>query len=182
VRIASDPAHIIVGDASTATFAFTWAGSGRTNTPWSAAMTACREGTCKQDKACIERRCYADAAAAWHPIRGGDGASLTTPFLMRLAMGANVKLVVLLRDPVERLHAAFWGGDHYLAKYGKDEPGFAAFVNDTLNAFEDCHVAGGHTPEECVLAFEAWSQTQEDGAARRMMRPDASFVRANDAN
>ncbi len=162
VRIAADPAHVIVGDASTATFAFTWAGSGRTNTPWSRAVMACRETTCNNNNTCIAARCYDDAAAAWHPIRG-DGSSLTTPFLMRLAYGPNIKLVIMLRDPVERLHASFWGGDHYLNKYGKDEAGFAAFVDDTLAAFAAC-VEGGHTREECVMAFEAWSQTQEDGA------------------
>jgi hypothetical protein len=69
---------------------------------------------------CITARCYEAATAAWHPIRG-DGSSLDTPHLMRLAMGANVRLIVLLRDPVERLHAAFWAHDHYRSKYGGSE-------------------------------------------------------------
>ena len=42
MRIETDPAHLVVGDASTATFAFTWAGSGRTNQPWSRAQMECR--------------------------------------------------------------------------------------------------------------------------------------------
>ena len=42
MRIETDPAHLVVGDASTATFAFTWAGSGRTNQPWSRTQMECR--------------------------------------------------------------------------------------------------------------------------------------------
>ncbi len=93
--------------------------------------------TCKQDTECIRRDCYNASSAAWHPI-DGDGGKLNTPYLLRLAMGPNVKLVVILRDPVERLHAAFWGLDHYLMKYGKTEAGFAAFASDSLQAFATC--------------------------------------------
>lgn len=126
-----------MGDASTATFAFTWAGSGRTNWPWFKALMPCREQTCANNDTCIAATCYAVAERAWHPL-AGDGASLTTPYLMRAAMGRNIKMVVVLRDPVERLHASFWGGDHYLNKYGRTKEGFAAFANDTLLAFEGC--------------------------------------------
>ena len=93
--------------------------------------------TCKNDMTCIASRCYEDALSAWHPITG-DGTALNTPYLLRLALGANVKLVVLLRDPVERLHASFWGGDHYLNKYGKTEAGFAAFARESMAAFANC--------------------------------------------
>lgn len=41
---------------------------------------------------------------------------MTLPFLMRRAMGRNIRLIVMLRDPVDRLHAAFWAGDHYQKK------------------------------------------------------------------
>lgn len=41
---------------------------------------------------------------------------MTLPYLMRRAMGRNIRLIVMLRDPVDRLHAAFWAGDHYQKK------------------------------------------------------------------
>ncbi len=93
--------------------------------------------TCAEDKECIATKCYEIAANAWHPL-AGDGSALSTPYLMRLAMGATIKLVVMLRDPVLRLHAAFWGGDHYLNKYGRSEEGFAQFAEDTLTDFAVC--------------------------------------------
>ena len=178
--------HQIVGDTSTATFAFTWTGSGRTNKPWSRAMMHCRtplrwllrsafmaaseltpalsragEETCKQDNTCIASKCYDAAAAAWHPVRG-DGSALDTPHLMRLAMGANVRLIVLLRDPVERFHAAFWAHDHYRGKYGASEAGFAEFARYSLEEFAKCTQGGNRTRDECVLAYEAWGQREED--------------------
>ena len=90
----------------------------------------------------------------------GDGSALDTPHLMRLAMGSNVRLVVLLRDPVERLHAAFWAHDHYRAKYGVSEAAFASFAEESLEAFAAC--ARNYTRDGCVLALEAWGQAQED--------------------
>jgi hypothetical protein len=158
-RLVAEP-EAVMGDTSYATFAFTWAGSGRTNWPWSRAMATCRKEACKQDGACIAARCYTESAAAWHPMRG-DGASITLPYLMRYALGANVKHVVLVRDPVERLHAAYWGGHHYLNRYGRTEEGFAAFVNGTLADMAACRAR--QSAAECVQAFEAWSQEQEDG-------------------
>lgn len=176
-----DAPQRIVGDTSTATFAFTWTGSGRTNKPWSTAMMHCRarpaqrrslvppdapapragEETCKQDSKCIASRCYAIASAAWHPVRG-DGSALDTPHLMRLAMGANVRLIALVRDPVERFHAAFWAHDHYRSKYGVTEAGFAEFARYSLAEFAQCVEGGERTRDECVLAYEAWGQREED--------------------
>lgn len=158
-RIEREP-DVIMGDSSAASFAFMWAGCQRTNTPFSEAMAACH-GECGHDSACLAERCYAAAAAAWHPI-DGDGSKLSTPWLMRLATGGGVKHVVMLRDPTERLHAAFWAGHHYGARYGFSEEGFAAFANETLADFAAC--AAAHERDACVLAFEAQGKKQEEGA------------------
>ena len=155
-RIEKEP-DVLVGDSSAATFAFLWCGCQRTNFPFSEAMGTCHQ-SCKEDAACVADRCYAEASRAWHPING-DGSKLNTAWLMRLALGSNVKLIVMLRDPVERLHAAFWAGHHYHARYGASEEGFAAFANETLNDFALC--ASSHGRDECVLAFEAWGKPQE---------------------
>ena len=150
-------ADVLVGDSSAATFAFLWCGCQRTNFPFSAAMGEC-QSTCKDDAACVADRCYAEAAKAWHPING-DGSKLNTAWLMRLAMGSNIKLIIMLRDPVERLHASFWAGHHYQHRYGATEEGFATFANETIAEFEVCE--RGHGRDECVLAFEAWGKAQE---------------------
>ena len=78
---------------------------------------------------------------------------------MRLALGSDVRHVVMLRDPVERLHAAFWAGHHYGARYGYSEEGFAAFVNETISDWHNC--VSKFSRDECVLAFEANSKEQE---------------------
>jgi hypothetical protein len=52
-RISTNPAQLVVGDASTATFAFMWAGSGRTNAPWGRAMTECRASTPRDALLCL---------------------------------------------------------------------------------------------------------------------------------
>lgn len=152
-------AGLHVGDSSAATFAFMWSASQRTNRPFSEALQRCAAEGCAHDTACVARRCYAEARGAWHPL-DGDGSKLSTPWLVRLALGGGVRHVVLLRDPVERLHAAFWAGHHYHARYGASEAGFAAFANETLADFAACERAG-HGRDGCALAFEAWGKEQE---------------------
>lgn len=91
--------HKIVGDASTANFAYTvrplsfeltrapwamcwtepsyaldfylqWAASGRTNHPWTEAFLDCYKNHCKDERGCIAKECYARAKAVYPPLSG----------------------------------------------------------------------------------------------------------------
>lgn len=148
-----------MGDASTATFAYTWAGSGRTNHPFSDAILKCHKQTCNENRTCIAEKCYKEAAEVYPPLSGG-GIGMTVPYMMRRALGRNVKMIVMLREPAERMHAAFWALDHYQHKYGATEEGFEAYVEDSLKEFEMCRKK--YSLEECVFAFEAMDQENED--------------------
>ena len=130
--IESNPSRTIVGDASASTFAFTWTGSDRLHHPWITEVLACRDD-CKQQQPCIKDTCYARAAAKYPPLSGG-GAGLTLPWLIRRATGRNVRLVVLLRDPVERLHVSFWHHEHYRKKYGATAEGFTVYARRGASA------------------------------------------------
>lgn len=47
-----------------------WAGSGRSNHPWSEAFMDCYKNHCKEDRACIARECYSRAKAIIPPLSG----------------------------------------------------------------------------------------------------------------
>lgn len=85
---------------------------------------------------------------------------MTVPYLMRRAMGRHIKLIVMLRDPVDRLHAAFWAGDHYQKKYGADEAGFGLFAVESMKEWHRC--LREFSEKECVFAYEALSMQNED--------------------
>jgi hypothetical protein len=59
---------------------------------------------------------------------------------MRAAYGAAAlpKLVVLLREPTERLHSAFWEYSQYRGRYGDTADGHRAFVEEQVGAYEQC--------------------------------------------
>ena len=70
----------------------------------------------------------------------GQREAVTVPLLMRAAYGAArlPKLVVVLREPSERLHSAFWAHAHYRARYGATPDGYLAFVRDQAGALRRC--------------------------------------------
>ncbi len=151
------PSRVVFGDGSLATFTYTWTGSERIHKGWTDAFKLCWETECAQKQPCVDERCY--ARAAQQPP--GGGANLTLPWLLRAVLGGgNAKLVVLLRDPVERLHAAYFHYFHYQAVYGKHEAGFATFAREMVGHVQRC-LAEGHGELACVTAFESLSPENE---------------------
>lgn len=155
------PERVIFGDASLSTFTYTWTGSERIHlSGWTKAFRACRTDDCDGGKQpCVDETCYAKATATSPPLDGG-GAGLSLPFLLRAAHGANVKLMVLLRNPVDRLHAAFWHYEHYGRQYGASEEGFTKYALEMVAAVQGC-LAAGLSEALCVTAFEANGPTYE---------------------
>jgi hypothetical protein len=56
------------------------------------------------------------------------------------------------RYPRARLHAAFWNYEHYRARFGASEDGFAQFATEFMGRFKEC--AAEHTWDGCAHRFE----------------------------
>jgi hypothetical protein len=48
------------------------------------------------------------------------------------------QLVVLLRNPLDRVHCAYWHHVHYHSKYGRTAEGFLAYATEQLAALQNC--------------------------------------------
>ena len=150
-KVEAFPTRTVFGDGSLSTFTFTWTGSERLHADWTATFRACREKECDHKQACVDETCYAKA----NEVAVGGGANLTLPYLLRATLGAgNAKLIVIVRDPVERLHSAFYYYYHYGVVYGRNETGFAAFAREMTGHFQRC-LDQGHGEFKCVTAFES---------------------------
>lgn len=157
-KVEAFPTSAVFGDGSLSTFTYTWTGSERLHAEWTAAFRACRENDCDNGKQpCVDDTCYARA----NEVPVGGGANLTLPYLLRAALGAgNAKLVVLLRDPVERLHAAYHYYDHYGRTYGRNASGFTSYVTEMTLSFRRC-LDAGHAELQCVTAYESLGPSYE---------------------
>jgi N-acetylgalactosamine 4-sulfate 6-O-sulfotransferase len=158
-RITQAPERYIVGDASFSTFTYTWTGSARLIVEWSDTHKRCRERICSGNTTCIALTCYNYTNTISPPLHGG-GVGLTLPRLMRSVYGSfDVRMVVILRDPVERLHAAFWNYEHYQNMYGQNESGFTRYAREMVGHVRRC--LRSNSEAECFSAFEALSAENE---------------------
>ena len=160
-KIAEDPATLTL-DASPSTFAFTWTASVRVHANYSMAFRACHAACPEPKRACTRAKCFGEALDADRPAFEDD---LQLPDVVRAAydrLGAKLpRLVVVLRDPVERLHAAFWFYGHYQSRYGKSEEGFAEYAREQVGHLRRCEEEeGGMRP--CAMFFEGLSPENED--------------------
>jgi len=157
-RVQAAPMQTVFGDASFSTFTYTWTGSARLSVEWAKVMKECRE-TCSNNNTCIDATCYTHTNTVAPPLAGG-GANITLPRLLAQVYAKHApRLVVILRDPVERLHAAFHNYFHYGAKYGASETGFSAFAREMVGHLRQC--LRSHSEAECVTAFEALGPEEE---------------------
>ncbi len=54
---------------------------------------------------------------------------LHLPTIMRAAYGKRPpKFIMMVRNPIDRLHSAFYGHEQYKTKYGKDPDGLTKWV------------------------------------------------------
>ena len=158
-RIREAPERYIAGDSSFSTFTYTWTGSARVNVEWDATFKRCRETMCMNNATCIAATCYNYTNTVSPPLHGG-GSGLTLPRLLRRVYGAyDVRMVVVLRDPVERLHAAYWNYGHYGNVYGQNETGFSLYAREMVGHITRCLQT--HSEAECVTAFEALDPENE---------------------
>eukprot|EP00756_Hemistasia_phaeocysticola_P022232 Hpha_TRINITY_DN15820_c1_g5::TRINITY_DN15820_c1_g5_i1::g.187133::m.187133 len=77
------------------------------------------------------------------------------PWLLRGVQGTErIRLVAILREPVQRLHAAFWHYDHYQRRHNATPDGFVAYVDEQIAGFQMCR-SFGFTARRCALEFES---------------------------
>lgn len=92
---------------------------------------------------------------------GGPGAELTPPFAMRNVYGASHgRLLLVLRNPVDRLETAFWVHPHYPKRYGASAEGLHAYVVEQASAFDGCERR--HGARRCAYLFEYLGQEYGD--------------------
>ena len=61
---------------------------------------------------------------------------------------------MLLREPAERLHDAFWHYTHYQKQFGADEDGFDRFAAEMVGHFKKCE--SEHNTKGCARRFETY--------------------------
>ncbi|KAI8474367.1 MAG: P-loop containing nucleoside triphosphate hydrolase protein [Monoraphidium minutum] len=194
-RAAARPG-LLLGDASEQSLTFYFAQNMRGHRRWSARVPRCVDGCAANHtepgapgmRGCLDacwregKRVHIESARA---AGAPDREALSVPLLMRAAYGdAPPRLVVLLREPSERLHSAFYEYPQYKDRYGDSPEGYTKFVEDQIGALERCVAkqrrgpdpqlgggggrrgGGGGLPEaaavrRCVLLFESLGYDDE---------------------
>ena len=165
--LAAPDSRAVALDASPGTFTFYLAHSAdRTLKPWRESMGACHKechgsGLGKEaGDACMDRQCFARAREAQQAAEAALGARVEVPHLVAALHGTRVRAVAMLRDPVERLHSAFYFHDHYRLHYGADPAGFHRFAHETVAVMRRCRAEAGDV-RECALRFEGHGMVYE---------------------
>ena len=83
---------------------------------------------------------------------GRPALNVTPPFHLRAFYGARVKLLAVVRSPVDRVRHAFHQHVHYRKRYGTGAPGLAAYATEQTKGWRACAAAHGAT--RCAVHFE----------------------------
>lgn len=162
----------LIGEASPVTFHFVWVHQEKFNTAYVEAMGGfwreCNGRSAAAKLALPHRECMRrrmpEARAAEAAVARRAGLRLQPPTLMRAVYGSfEPRLVLLLRRPAERMHAAFYNYVHYRRRYaelGSDSAGELAWANESVSAFERCTARFG--AEDCALRFESLTRENEE--------------------
>lgn len=161
-EIGQRPAARVTGEGSAGMLSLTWTHSERLHQPYIKAMGA-RWQLCNANRtrgpdadarfnACMAAHISA-ARAADAALASRAGAPLEVPYLLRAVQGTRVRLVALLRNPTDRLYAAYWHYPHYAGRFGRSERGFAAYHTEMEAHVSAC--AAAHGVDACALRFES---------------------------
>ncbi|KAL6759406.1 P-loop containing nucleoside triphosphate hydrolase protein [Haematococcus lacustris] len=183
-KLLVDPATNIIMDGGLSTFSLYWAASGKVHTGFSGPAVACWK-TCHDAHAgtpqyvtCMDQKCLPQGRTADHQVARAAGlayADMQLPMIMRALYGSRPpRLVIMVRDPIERMYSNYMGVKNVYERYGRTSHGFTLFVNEQLAAWRGCldgtserglnGSAPGperHTAEHCYLLFESLSQREE---------------------
>ncbi|GFH11325.1 sulfotransferase [Haematococcus lacustris] len=166
-RVQAQPNTTVVLDSSQSTFAFYWAAAGKAHRAFGSTVRPCH-ANCSADMenyaVCMDTVCLPAARAADQKLAKQAGIDYDLdqhlPLIMRaLYMTRPPRLVALLRNPLDRLHSAYYGYPHYHGKFGDNPEGFLAYVQDLVGAFKNC--SSLHGDLACTLRFETLGMEQE---------------------
>ena len=130
----------------------------------------CTARTLAQKQALPHRECMArrmpEARAADQAVASSAGLSspMLVPQMVRAVYGEDVTrqpaLIVLLRLPWARMHAAFYNYGQYGRRYGASAQGEAAWAAESVAAFRRCEA--NFTTDDCARRFESLSRDNEE--------------------
>ncbi|KAL1530812.1 hypothetical protein AB1Y20_001708 [Prymnesium parvum] len=105
-----------------------------------------------------------DAAVRLPPAGDGSAAvNATPPYMMLSFYRTRVKLLALLRSPIDRrgrLRHAFYAHVHYPKRYGRSAEGLHSYVLEQVGAWEACAARFGRF--RCAIHFEQLGKEQSD--------------------
>jgi hypothetical protein len=162
VRIGEQPAARFTGEASAGMFTTTWTHSERLHQPYIQTMgkrwQACNANRSRTpDADALFNACMMVAIPTAKDedarLVARAGAQLEVPHLLRAVQGEHVRLVAILRNPTQRLYAAFWHYPHYRKRFGATAEGFAGYHSEMAVHVRAC--MDGHGLLECALRFES---------------------------
>ncbi|KAG1659129.1 hypothetical protein FOA52_013798 [Chlamydomonas sp. UWO 241] len=179
-EVAEDPARKVLIDASASTFTFYWSAGIRPHRSFQASVgpcvancTASAKGDKAKRAACMDATCLPTAMEADRKAAEALGLrhdDLHVPLLLAAAYAGGrpggvdspkdaPKMILMLRDPVERIHSAFWTYDHYRTKYGESEAGFLSYVKAQARFAADrgqmITIVSAYSPTEAASDEEA---------------------------
>lgn len=96
--------------------------------------------------------------------KAGLDRPMNVPQLMRAVYGDEPKrqpaLIVMLRRPWERMHAAYYNYQQYGKRFGSHADGEATWAAEAVGAFRRC--ASNFTVDDCALRFESLARENEE--------------------
>lgn len=140
--------------------------AGRFHKHWESAYWPCK-AACVKEKQCEKHYFSQDGqqwpckwkALAYHdtkvrlaPSHDFPEVNVTPPLLMRAFYGPAVKLLAVLRSPIDRLRHAFYMHPHYKRKYGDGASGFHSYSKEQLEGWFRCVQVHGN--RRCAIHFE----------------------------
>ena len=120
---------------------------------WFAAVDAYEE--CRHSNATSAGSHSCDILRAHNQTIGTDGTGneATPPFVLRALYGRqHVKIVLTLRNPVDRLETAFWFHKQFWSAKSPTSAGMHAYAVEQVEAFHKCATA--HGTRRCAFLFE----------------------------
>ena len=169
--------HNLIFEGSPCTFTFYPSSGSRAHKHFSSAMAPCWRNCSDKEAAsidkCMDQRCFPLATKADEAICVKYGFDRLkdqhVPLLMKAVYGNKLpKLIVVLRNPIDRIASAYYGYPHYHTKFGRTWEGFHTYVSEQIEAMKRCtmkrvaaHGSVERGDEECVLFFEQLSMEEE---------------------
>lgn len=171
-QLQTDPKKKVLLDTSLSTFAFYWAAGLKAHQHFQQFMRGCHhncstnaKGDMDKHNQCMDTICFPEAHAKDVQAAeqaGFDFDDVHMPLMMSAVYGREraPKLLMVLRNPIDRLYTAYWSHPHYKGKYGQTPEGFLDYVKEQVGAMHICE-SKGHSMRDCALYFETYTMQEE---------------------